>query len=91
MGKNSIKIKGKEFNVKEHSYRAFMLFEDMTGKLIQSATTFEDGLKYFYCLVKASNTDFEYDFDEWVDILEEDPSILYELREILDKKKRQII
>jgi len=86
-----IKLGNKEFKLKNHSYRAMFMFEDISGKQVTEMSTFKDQLMYFYCLISVSNKDFPYTFDSFVDLLEEDESILQEFNKINngeDSKKK---
>ena len=85
-----IKVKGKDYNIKANSYRAMFLYEDMSNKKINEISTFKDQIMFLYCSFLASNEDFKYSFDEFINILEEDQNIFDEfikMGEELNKKK----
>lgn len=68
---NTVRIKGKEYNVK-FSYRTYMFYEEYTdGKSIQEIKGLKDTLTLFYCSLKAYN-DFEYSFEQFLDLIEDD-------------------
>ena len=69
-----IKINGIEYTVKK-SYRALMLFEEMAGKNLDALKdSVSDLILLFYCILKANNRDnFQYTFDEFIDVIDENP------------------
>jgi len=71
----TVKIDGKKYKLKKHSYRAMMQFEELAQKPIVKMKTFRDQITFLYCLLNASNEDFSYTFDEFIDVLEEDDKI----------------
>lgn len=86
--KIKVELKGKKYELKAWSYRAAFLFESLSeGKSISEMSTFEDRVKWLYCLLTGLNKDFLYEFDEFVDILEESPELMAELQEAISEKK----
>ena len=86
-----IKIRGKKYLLKAHSYRAIFLYEEMTGKPIGEMSSFKDQVTFLYCLLKAANDDFNYSFPDFIDMLEEDDSIFQDFANLqmsdAEKKK----
>lgn len=78
-----IKIGDKTYKVKQ-TIRALFLFEEITGKPFEIKTTMDNYL-YFYCLLLANNPDF-MDWDNFIDLLDDDASIITQLTEILNKQ-----
>jgi len=72
-----IKISGADFTVKQ-SYRSLMLFEELTGiNLSDMNGSVTHTIKLFYCMVKGCNMNtFNYSFDEFMTILDEEPEML---------------
>jgi len=83
-----IKFDSKTYYLKPTSYRAIFLYEEMTGDLIGNISTFKQQVQYLYCLFKASNDDFDYTFEEFVDILEANPEIFQTFISLNESKKK---
>lgn len=71
----TINFDGKEYKIKLFSYRALFLFEELAGKPFSEASTLKDNVLYMYCLLSA-NKDFEYEFEDYLDVLEDNPDML---------------
>jgi len=90
-----IKIKDKEYTIKQ-SFRTYLLFEERTGKQISDIQSMKDILELLYCSFKGCNKDFEYDFDSFIDVIDDDPSILTKFNEFNnsiiqpEEKKRKV-
>jgi hypothetical protein len=75
MNELKITIKGKEFIIKQ-SFRSYLLYEEMTGHQISDISTMKDMLTLLYCTLKGCNVkSWEYNFDDFIDIIDEDPEI----------------
>lgn len=81
----TIKIKGKEYKVKQ-TIRAIFLWEQISEKQFEVKTTLDNYL-YFYCLLLANNTDF-MSWDEFVDTLDDEPGIIVEMSHILTERSK---
>lgn len=79
-----ITISGTQYKVKQ-SFRSLMLFEEMTNKaLAQMDETVADILKLFFCILKGSNMKtFTYSFEEFLDIMDEQPDAFSQFTEYL--------
>lgn len=82
----TITINGKELSVKQ-SFRSLMEFEKMTGR---NAYEFNpgvtDSLTIFYCILKAANREtFDYSFDDFLGLLDENPKALEDFNEYVTK------
>ena len=81
-------INGKELTLKS-SFRAMVAYEQITDHIF-SPSTVTDILVYFYCCIISSK---EYDgtmtFDEFMDYLDENPSILQEFSEWMTETSKQ--
>ena len=86
-----IKIKDDELIIKK-SYRALMLFEEMSGKAIdQMKVSVSDIMLLFYCILKACNKDkFNHTFDEFIDILDENPNYMEPFQKYLVEEGKKV-
>jgi len=77
MNQLTIKIEGKDLVIKQ-SFRALMEFERMTGRnAYEVNTSINDSVTFFYCILKGCNKGlFNYTFDDFLDILDQNPQIL---------------
>jgi hypothetical protein len=71
----SIKIKIGEFEFQiKQSFRALMIFEKLTGKSVsQSNDSINDIMMMFYSIIKGCNKNFDFDFEFFVDLVDENP------------------
>ena len=72
----NIKIRDKEYKLKL-SMRAYMLMENIQGRSfdIQNMT---DTITFFYCIILTSSKEYDFKYDELLDMLDEDPKLLVE-------------
>ena len=84
-----ITFDGNKYKLKKHSYRALFMFEDITKKPVMEIRTLKDQVLFLYCLFVSSNEDFPYDFEQFVDILEEDTSLFDEFREFVYEQNNE--
>ena len=81
-------INDKELTLKS-SFRAMVAYEQITDHIF-SPSTVTDILVYFYCCIISSK---EYDgtmtFDEFMDYLDDNPSILQEFSEWMTETSKQ--
>lgn len=71
-----IKIGENEFIIKQ-SFRSLMMFEEMTGRNVnQLNDSLNDLMTLLYCMLKAANRmNFTYTYDEFIDLIDENPEI----------------
>ncbi len=75
MFSKKIKIGKETYTYKDSPIRSLFYYEEMNGKGSSAKIEgVEDRVKYYYCKLRASNNEF-LSYDEFVDILEEDPEI----------------
>jgi hypothetical protein len=83
---NQIKIKilGIEYVIKQ-SFRALMLFEEITGKNSFAANdTVKDITTLLYCFLKGANREtFKYTYDELLDIIDDHPEVFQDFADYL--------
>lgn len=76
MKTTTVKIKGKKYKMKP-TFRAMFMFEEMSGKAIHEIDNTKDSVMFMYCILKANNKDvFNYEYEEFVDLLDDTPQIL---------------
>lgn len=73
-------IQGKEIQLK-NKLRSILLYEQIADKTF-SPTTITDMMLYFYCVVISCN-DLNLTFAEFLDILDEDPTLFTEFNKWL--------
>lgn len=76
----TIKINGKDYNIK-YTIRALFIFEQITKRPF-SIKTLLDNYIFFYSMILANNKDNILDWDEFIDALDSDSSLLQELTSI---------
>lgn len=80
----TIEIKGKKYNVKS-TVRAIFMFEEAAGHSFKLTNTLESFL-YFWCILYASNrNDNPPTWDEFIDIVDEDPGVITRIDSALKK------
>ena len=82
---NTIKINDKEYNVK-YSIRSMFIFEQIKGEPFGLYTTL-DNFIFFYSMIIASNKDCTLKWDEFIDAIDEDPTIVTKMQEVLKAKE----
>jgi hypothetical protein len=87
------KIGEQEFLIKQ-TFRSLLLFEEMTGVKYEKDNKIGTQLKMLYCILKAANKEtFKYDYDEFIDTLDDNQDSVQKFFEYLnsianpDKKK----
>lgn len=78
---NTIKINEKEYKVK-YSIRAMFIFEQIKGEPFGLFTTL-DNFIFFYSMIMASNKDCALKWDDFIDAIDNDPTIVTQLQEVL--------
>lgn len=74
-------IKNNEFELK-YSFRALMMYENITEKTIE-LNTLTDILTFFYCVICSSNRDAALSFDDFIDWVDTNPTVVVDFREWL--------
>jgi len=88
MQTEKITINNQELTVLGAIFETIRLWEETTGRSIQTCRSTYDALIYFYCNLRANNPEFTTPFDEFVRQLDEQPEILadFQTLEIAQKK-----
>lgn len=81
-----IKIKGKKYNFK-YTIRALFIFESITGKPFEIKNLF-DNYVFLYSILIANNPNQTMLFDDFINCLDDDPSIYKQLNEILNEHNK---
>lgn len=79
-----IQIKGQDIELKP-SFRAYIIFENITGKSFQSVSTLSDIVCFFYASVLAVTKNANISFDEFMDFVDSDPLIVTQFAEWITK------
>lgn len=80
-----ITINDKEYQFK-YTLRALFIFEQITKKPF-SISTLLDNYLFFYCILLANNSDV-LEWDEFIDALDKDPSLLSNINEALAEHEK---
>jgi len=83
----TIRIKNKNFELRD-SNRSLLKFEEMTNKSVMDIdANYTDILNLFYCVLYGANKNkFKYEFEDFLDILDEDDTLIDKFTNYLDEK-----
>lgn len=76
-----IRINKQDYNIK-YTVRAIMLFEQVKGAMF-SINTLTDEYLFLYCMILANNKETDLKFDELLDYIDNDSSIMTQLAEFM--------
>jgi hypothetical protein len=79
-----LKIKDKEVELK-YSFRSLMLYENIQNKSFTPSTT-TDVLVFMYCVIMGSAKDLDFTFDEFLDLVDEDQTLVIKFSNWLTKE-----
>lgn len=84
-----IKIGESVYNIKQ-SFRALMIFEEITGKNINNANdSVTDILTMFYSLIKGNNKYFEFSFEQFVELVDDNPESVEAFTDYLNNLSKE--
>ena len=83
----TIKINGKDYKVK-YTVRSLFIFEQITGKSFEIKTLL-DNYVFFYSMLLACNADDVLSWDGFIDALDEDPTILKQMNDVIEEQQKQ--
>lgn len=83
----TIKINGKDYNIK-YTIRSLFIFEQITGKSFEIKTLL-DNYVFFYSMLLACNTDDVLTWDEFIDALDNDQTILKQMNDVVEEQQKQ--
>ena len=87
---NTITINNTEYKVK-YTIRALFIFEQITGKAFEIKTLLDNYI-FFYSMILANNPDNILDWNVFIDALDSDPSIFYQLNQLVEnEQKKQLL
>ena len=83
----NITINNKEYKVK-YTIRALFIFEQIAGRAFEIKTTLDNYL-FFYSMILANNPDNLLDWDEFIDAMDNDITLIGQLNKIIaDSQKK---
>ena len=77
----TITINNIEYKLK-YTIRAIFIFEQIAKKPFEVTTTLDNYL-FFYCMILANNPDTTLDWDEFLDAMDNDTSLITQLNEVI--------
>ena len=86
-----IKINNQEFIIKQ-TFRALMLFEEISGRNSNEIKeNINDLMLLFYCILKGANKlTFQYSFDEFIDLLDDNQESIEVFNEYLQELQKEV-
>lgn len=75
-----ITIHGKDYNLK-FSLRTMLIFERLASKSVAEISTLMDQIIYMYSALLAANSDMELKFEDLVDAIDDDMSIITQFQD----------
>lgn len=81
-----ILVKEKEIELK-NTFRSMIIFEKVAGKTF-NPEGITDILLYFYSVIMASDKDCDLEFEEFINMVDENPKLLTDFSEWLNKSFR---
>ena len=75
-----INILGRDIELKA-TFRAYIIFENITGKSFQQLSTLADVLTFFYATILGSAKTTDISFDAFLDFIDENPNVVTEFSE----------
>ena len=83
----NITINNKEYKVK-YTIRALFIFEQITKRPFEIKTTLDNYL-FFYSMILANNPDNLLDWDEFIDAMDNDITLIGQLNKIIADSQRK--
>ena len=75
-----VQILGRDIELKA-TFRAYIIFENITGKSFQQLSTLADVLTFFYATILGSAKTTDISFDAFLDFIDENPNVVTEFSE----------
>lgn len=79
-------IKGKEYKIKQ-TLRSLFIFEQITNRPFKIETLLDNYI-YFYSVILANNKDNVIEWDEFIDAVDENPSLLNEFTKMNEEQNK---
>ena len=83
----TITINNIEYKVK-YTIRALFIFEQITKRAFEIRTTLDNYL-FFYCMILANNPDAPLDWDEFLDAMDNDISLITQLNQVIAESQKK--
>lgn len=83
----NITINNKEYKLK-YTIRALFIFEQITGKPFEIKTLLDNYI-FFYSLLLANNPDNVLDWDEFLDALDSDATLMQQLTKVVEDYQKK--
>ena len=75
-----VQILGRDIELKA-TFRAYIIFENITGKSFQQLSTLADVLTFFYATILGSAKTTDISFDDFLDYIDANPNVVTEFSE----------
>lgn len=75
-----VQILGRDIELKA-TFRAYIIFENITGKSFQQLSTLADVLTFFYATILGSAKTTDISFDDFLDFIDANPNVVTEFSE----------
>lgn len=82
-----IEINGKNYQVR-YTIRALFIFEQITGKPFKIETLLDNYL-FFYSMILASNKDQVLEWDDFINAIDEDPTLFQRIADIVGEQQKK--
>ena len=82
-----IEINGKTYNLK-YTIRSLFIFEQITGKSFKIETLLDNYL-FYYCMILANNPDAPLEWGEYLDSMDDDPTLFKRMSEIIEEQQKK--
>ena len=82
-----ITINNKEYKLK-YTIRALFIFEQITGRAFEIKTTMDHYL-FFYSMLLANNPDNLLDWDEFIDAMDNDSTLITQLNQVISDSTKK--
>ena len=82
----NITIKDKEYKLK-YTIRAMFIFEKMANKIFNIESLL-DWYIFYYSMILANNPDCDMLFDEFIDECDNDPTLVIQMQEYLNREMK---
>lgn len=79
-----VKVNDKEITLR-YSFRSLILYENIQKKSFSPETT-TDVLIFMFCVILSSEKDLDFDFNQFLDMIDENPSLVTEFALWLTKE-----
>ena len=83
----TITINGKNYNLK-YTLRSLFIFEQITKKSFKIETLLDNYI-FFYSLILANNKDNPIDWDDFIQAMDDDPTLFTRMGEIVAKTQKK--